>query len=178
MTGCRCGFDWEADGGAVVAGLRSLPDEVRRAVAAVVASEGGTRRCRRRPAPGVWSVVEYTAHTRDALLWYGDRIDRVLAEDRPVLAPCDWDRACAERGYAEEDPDAAVAGLAAAAVELAGRLDRLDPGSWDRVGVGSTGAARRLLDLARRAGHEGRHHLDDIRRVATLVRAASPTAGE
>jgi len=131
----------------------------------------------RRPSPSVWSALEYTAHTRDALAWYGDRIERVLTVDRPQLTPFDWDAACEERRYRDEDPAVALKGLGAVAAGLAERLAELPHPSWERHGIGSDGGERTVLALARRAVHEGVHHLLDVHRVLAAVERPGPPGG-
>jgi hypothetical protein len=45
---------------------------------------------RTRPSPDGWSALEYTAHMRDVVDFYMDRIERVLREDRPILLAADF----------------------------------------------------------------------------------------
>jgi len=125
----------------------------------------GTESLRTRPAPDVWSILEYAAHCRDALAWYEQRIRLVLSSDRPRLNPFDWDAACEERCYVDEDPGDVAAGLAVVITTLADLLDDLDDDSWMAAGIGSDGTERRIVDLAGRAAHEGQHHLHDIGRI-------------
>jgi hypothetical protein len=111
--------------------------------------------------------LEYAAHVRGAIAWYAERIERVLREHRPQLRAFDWDAACEERRYADEEPKAVVRALAGASDDLADRLDELDDEAWSRVGIGSDGGERTVLVPARRAVHEGVHNLHDIRVQAT-----------
>jgi hypothetical protein len=165
---CECRFAWTVDAPGIVRALLSFPAPYAAGVAHLSTAPGGSSLLRRRTAEGQWSVLEYVAHTRDAVAWYRGRIDRVLVEDHPRLTPFDWDAACEARRYADEDPAHAVRGLTGAMVTMADMLGRLDPASWRRVGIGTDGGTRRVLDLARRAAHEGHHHLHDIRRIGRL----------
>jgi hypothetical protein len=123
-----------------------------------------------RPAPGVWSALEYAAHTRDAFEFYNRRIERVLTEDRPHLGAFDFDAACERGRYDEEDPVQVVDTLAAAAGALTERVANLGSGDWERIGIGNDGDKRTVLVLVRRAVHEGQHHLLDIGRVLRHAR--------
>lgn len=58
----------------------------RELLSKLVQDDGGVRSMRTRPGDGVWSPVEYLAHLRDVASFFAERIDRVLAEDRPVAS--------------------------------------------------------------------------------------------
>lgn len=129
---------------------------------------------RRRPAPGVWSPIEYAAHLGEAEAWYVTRIHRVRTEERPHLYAVDWDLACAAGDYATRSVDRVLADVRssmAALAECAGSLSAVD---LTRVGLGSDGGPRTIETLLHRAGHELVHHDGDIRRVLDEV---SPTDG-
>jgi hypothetical protein len=124
-----------------------------------------------RPQPDVWSALEYTAHLRDAIAFYEQRIDRVVTEDGPTLTAFGFAAACEERRYNDENPEVTLAGLEAAATRLAARLEGLAADKWARSGIGSEGGERSVLVLARRGAHECRHHALDIARVLERVTA-------
>jgi len=113
---------------------------------------------------------EYAAHLRDALAFYQHRIRRVLDEDRPRLEPFDFATACEAGAYATEVPAEVFRGLRLEGEGLGGRLTPLTDSAWHRVGLGSQGDERTLIVLARRAAHEGVHHLLDIGRVRRAIR--------
>src|SRR4051794_27759487 len=78
-----CGFAWVSVpaaevGTRVTQGSRALADRLRALGpdAAVV-----------RPAPDVWSALEYSAHVRDVLMNIRDRVVVGLAEDTPSFKP-------------------------------------------------------------------------------------------
>lgn len=168
MAACdECGFSWEAPGISIVGAL----EDVARQFAPVV-SGLSDRALRHRPSPSIWSVLEYTAHTRDALAWYAERIELIMAGDRPQLKPFDWDAACLDRRYNAEDPGRATTELETTSAALARRLRELEPEAWARIGIGSDGSQRTVLTLARRAGHEPVHHLHDVRMIAARPVAA------
>ena len=136
-------------------------------------NEDGSAILRRRPAPDVWSALEYAAHTRDALAFYVERIQRVLAEDRPTLTKVGWSTQAEARGWNDEAPADVAATLRTTTESLADLLDGLDADQWQRVGLSSegTGDERTVRVLAERAVHEGHHHLLDIGRSLRAARA-------
>ena len=129
---------------------------------------------RRRPAPEVWSALEYAAHTRDVLAFYRERIERVLAEDRPTLYAVGFGSRDEERTYNDEDPTATADGVSAQAEAVADLLAALDDDGWRRVGLASdgSGAERTVRVLAERVVHDAHHHLLDIGRSLRAARAA------
>ena len=157
----ECGFSGQLEPAGLQATLRDAPS----LFSAALPVTAGADRVRRRPTPGVWSSLEYVAHTRDAVAWYEERIRSVLNQTGVTLEGFDWDEACEARRYRDEDPKEALAGLDAACVSLAGLLAGLDDADWATSGVGSAdGGPRSVHLLAQRAAHELRHHLVDVRR--------------
>lgn len=167
----ECGFDWDGTGPAEVVELlergggryrvplsRFLPDEDPAVVV------------RTRPEPGVWSALEYTVHVGVAVRWYQERVRRVVEEERPALAPYGFSAACDRDRYNEHDPAEAAEAVATEAAALATLLGSLEPAAWARVGTGSDGDERSVVDLGRRAAHEVNHHLLDVGRVLRRVR--------
>ena len=173
MSRCEeCGWDWDADVDA--AAIRSYGDRFGKPLSRFLPSDDPDVVLRTRPAPDVWSALEYAAHTRDVFDFYAERIRRVLTEDRPQLAAGDaWDAIALERNYNGADPAEAAAQVAAAADACAALVDNLDAADWQRVGIGSAGDERTVMELARRAAHDAHHHLLDIGRVMRHVRQAA-----
>lgn len=164
----ECGYDWEDD--APADALRKFADRFPRPLSRFLAGEDPDVVLRTRPEPGVWSALEYAAHTRDAFAFYANRIERVVVEDRPQLTAFDFDAAAEDRAYNAEDPAVVSDALASIARALADRLDGLDASQWQRVGSGSAGDERSVRYLARSAAHEGHHHMLDVGRVLRHVR--------
>lgn len=117
------------------------------------------------PEPGVWSPIEYLAHTVDTIDWYHERIVAVLSQPGVKLRPLDWDSACKQRRYGERDVNLTIDDLQRACEALTALLQELEPASWQQAGVGSSdGESRTVLTLGRRAAHELHHHHHDIDR--------------
>src|SRR6185369_11440952 len=104
MATCvECGYDGDAKGpNELVRALRTFGRGFSDRLAAIRDDVA----VRTRPQPGAWSALEYVAHTRDAIAWYGERIARILTQDRPQLTARDWDAICEERRYIDEVPAA------------------------------------------------------------------------
>lgn len=176
MTCEECGFDWDSPPRAEVPGaLRAFGRRYRAPLTRFLPGEDGDAVLRAHPAPGVWSALGYAAHVRDVFGAYRGRIERILAEDRPALAPLDPDAVAEAADYDALDPAEVVDELAAAAEALAATLEAMPPDGWDRVGT-RDGGERSVLAVARGAVHEGGHHLLDIGRGLRTVRAAGAGA--
>jgi hypothetical protein len=161
----ECAFDWDSvDRDAIITSIGSAGARYTDALAPF-----DDREVRTRPTPEVWSALEYTAHTRDALDFYDERVRRVATEHRPQLEAFNFAEAVELRGYNDEVAFFSLEGLTAAADRFAARLHDLDDDAWERVGIGSEGDFRSLLVLALRGAHEVEHHLNDIQRVYDAV---------
>ena len=160
----ECGYsDAGVTAADAVTALRRFGKRYRAPLTRFLPGEDGDALLRRRPAPGVWSPLEYAAHVRDVFAWYDERIRRSLVEDRPSFdGPSHEEVAEAER-YNEQDAVAVADALAANADRLADTLEAVPDDGWDRVHL-RWGQERSVLLVARRAVHEGNHHLLDIGR--------------
>lgn len=170
-TRCEeCGFDYEAlDPSDVPAAIRSFARRYRAPLSRFLPGEDGDALVRERPAPDTWSALEYAAHVRDVFAAYDRWIGRCLTEDRPVLDGPTPDALAAERRYNEEDPAAVAEAVAANAERLAATVEAVPAGGWDRIGL-RRDEERSVRFTARRAVHEGSHHLLDIGRGLRAVR--------
>jgi hypothetical protein len=120
---------------------------------------------RTRPAPTVWSPLEYACHVRDVYSLFAQRILTTLREDEPDLGWWDHEAAVVEDAYNEQDVRAVADDLRRNAEVLAAALARVD-GGWERRAVRRGTEVFTVAGLARFALHEGGHHLADARRVA------------
>lgn len=113
-----------------------------------------------RPAPGVWSPLEYGAHVRDMSGVFDGRLHALLEEENPVFA--DWDQDAAAGDYADEDPAAVAAAIRANGERLAASTEATRPEQWDRPGQRSDGAPFTVRTLAHYGLHEYVHHTADV----------------
>jgi hypothetical protein len=167
----ECGLDYETiqPGDAKVA-IRSFPRRYRSALAAALEDDADEGLIRRRPAPGVWSALEYTAHVADILDAMADIIRAMRTRDHPTLSMFDQDERAVTARYNEQDPTQVLERLQANAERLAQELDQVDPQDWSRTAAFPFGE-RDILTMARNAVHEGSHHLRDVERVLEQARA-------
>ena len=87
-----------------------------------------------RPAPGVWSPLEYICHVRDVCVMITGRAQRMLAEDDPELPVWDQDEAAVRGRYAEQDPALVDDELADAADAAGALFAGVGPEQWSRPG--------------------------------------------
>ncbi len=166
----ECGFDYEAlDPAEAPATVRSFAKRYRAPLTRFLKGEDGDALVRERPAPEVWSALEYAAHVRDVFDNYDRWIGQCLAEDMPVMEGPPPDELATERRYNEDDPEAVTDALAVNAERLATTLEAVPDDGWDRAGI-RRGEERSVRLMARRAVHEGSHHLLDIGRGLRAVR--------
>ena len=171
----ECGFDGEAMANTdLIEACRRFAKRYRAPLTRFLPDEDGAAIVRRRPAPDVWSALEYAAHTRDVFVFYRERIERVLAEDRPTLHAVGFGNREEERAYNDEDPAATADGVTGEATAVAELLEGLDESQWARVGLSSEGdgAERTVRVLAERVVHDAHHHLLDIGRSLRAAREA------
>ena len=155
----QCGFDGAAYSDAeLLAALRALGPQWR----ALLASAGP--RLRVRPAPEVWSPIEYAAHSRDITALHAFGVEQSLTVDEPAY-PAFADGLVDEVAtrYAGEDAGAVVDKLEAEADRLAALADDAGVDAWSRgLTIGDERSdVRRLLEHAL---HDSTHHLDDVER--------------
>ena len=166
----ECGFDYEAlEPAAVPAALRAFTKRYRAPLSRFLPGEDGDAVVRTRPAPDVWSPLEYAAHVRDVFANYDRWIGECLTEDQPVLEGPGPDELAAAGRYNEDDPAGVADALGVNAERLANTVEAVPAGGWERAGV-RRGEERSVLLMARRAVHEGGHHLLDIGRGLRAVR--------
>ncbi len=169
----ECGFDaTDLSPADAVAALRKFPRRYRAPLTRLLPGEDGAV-LRRRPEAATWSALEYAAHTRDVFGAYASRIRRTLEEDRPTFDDDPGpDEVAESRRYNEQDPVAVADDLEANAELLASTLEAVPDDGWDRVGI-RYGEERSVLSTARRAVHEGNHHLLDVGRSLRAGRDAA-----
>ena len=115
-----------------------------------------------RPAPGVWSVLEYGCHLRDVHRIFAARLAAMLDEDGPSFANWDQDATAVEKDYAGQDPATVAAELAEAADAVTRAYALVTPEQYDRAGYRSNGSVFTVLTLGRYHLHDVVHHAHDI----------------
>src|SRR6266545_5233014 len=89
---------------------------------------------RPRPAPDVWSPLEYACHVRDACRVFTERLTLMLTTADPHYPNWDQDRTAIEERYGEQDPHVVADELVEAAKTLAATFDKVTGEQWQRTG--------------------------------------------
>ncbi|MBO0702517.1 MAG: DinB family protein [Candidatus Dormibacteraeota bacterium] len=153
-----CGFSFAALGVEEARSLiEVLPERYRSAVAGM--PDGALRR---RPAPGVWSPIEYLCHVRDVYVSHLVRLYRSRTEEDPGVEPMFNDLRARRLHYDERDAGATLDELEAAVAGLLEESRRFQPDQWARTVHRLPGESRTARWLLRNAAHEGIHHLRDL----------------
>lgn len=126
---------------------------------------------RRRPAPEVWSALEYACHVRDVMEVQRERLERALTEDNPDFVPMDREERVTRERYNEQAPDVVAGQLRESASAYAARCESLTTDQWQRGGVYHwPETTTRSMDwVARNTIHELIHHTKDIDRGLASV---------
>ena len=175
----ECGLDYDTvkplD---AIAAVRSFPRRYRAALTTFGRDEEADSILRRRPAPDVWSALEYAAHVADVIDDLAPAIRRMTVEERPVIPSWDPEQRAVEGAYNEKAPynerplREVMADLETACADMAATLETVEADGWSRTGRFDQGE-RDVLGIARNAVHEGSHHLRDVERVLNQVRGRS-----
>ncbi|MGD7706501.1 DinB family protein [Microlunatus sp. Y2014] len=115
-----------------------------------------------RPAPEVWSALEYACHVRDVCLVFGERTTLMLEHEAPTFANWDQDEAAVQGRYLHQDPTAVGTGIGQAATAWAKQLREVQGAKWERPGLRGNGAQFTVLTLTRYGLHDLAHHLVDV----------------
>jgi hypothetical protein len=117
---------------------------------------------RDRPAPGVWSPLEYACHVRDVHRRFDGRLAQMLTEDDPLWENWDQDETAVRGRYGEQQPATVARELAEAAGVVASRFDAVTGPQWERTARRSDGASFTTLSFGRYFVHDWVHHLHDV----------------
>jgi len=162
----ECGFDsTHLTVPDAIAGLRSMGRRWRELFEDVPPrrseAEAHDEALRRRPAPEVWSPLEYAAHTRDILGLFAAGSPAVLAGEHPVYPAVEPDPPGFDHGYNALDPQTVLGELAANADRLADVAEGSRPAQWERTAtIGDQ--ERDAVWLLFHALHDASHHLRDV----------------
>lgn len=151
----ECGFDaTELDGGRIAGLIR----DTALGWQAVLARPD----VRVRPAPAVWSPLEYAAHCRDVYDLFGIRAGLMLQSDDPQFGNWDQDVTAVEKRYWEDDPEILAGELATAAAGATAVFGAVADDQWARTGRRSNGSVFTVKTLGRYFVHDLVHHLHDV----------------
>jgi hypothetical protein len=126
----------------------------------------GAEGSRERPAPTVWSPLEYGCHVRDAHRIFRQRLERMLTEDDPMFANWDQDATAIEERYDRQDPADVARELAREVQATAAAFDAVEGDQWDRPGRRSNGSTFTVATFAIYFLHDAEHHVYDVAKDA------------
>ena len=162
-----CGFDGAVyDNASLIEALSALGGSWRRLLVDAGAD------LRTRPAPEVWSAIEYAAHSRDITALHCFGVEQALTGTEPVYPAIMADDliASAATTYKEEDPQLVADALDAEAGRLASMAAGAPDDAWEfGLTVGEDRSTVR--GLLEHALHDSMHHIDDVESGLRLVRS-------
>jgi len=123
---------------------------------------GNPEHLRQRPSADRWSVLEYACHVRDVFRVMDERLNLMLALDKPLFQNWDQDRTAVEDNYEDQDSKLVAAELTTAADTLAAEFASVEGPAWQRPGARSNGAHFTVETLGRYMIHDVVHHLFDV----------------
>jgi hypothetical protein len=159
----QCGFD------ARTVEVTDLPEIVRAAIGELQAALGRAGAAVR-PAPEIWSALEYGAHVRDVCRIFDGRLELMLTEDDPLFANWDQDATALDDRYWEQSPPVVAAELGRVGAAVAARFGSVAPDQRHRPGRRSNGSTFTVETLGQYFAHDLVHHVHDV--------TASPPARE
>ena len=152
----ECGFDTRSPDRAALADLTEVIGQ-RWAEVMTMASNPTAR-----PAPAVWSPLEYACHVRDVFDLARVRVELMLTEDGPRFANWDQDATAIEDDYASQDPQGVTDQLVDRASRFATVVAAVPDDAWTRTGLCGDGAAFTIESFVRYLLHDPVHHLTDV----------------
>ena len=126
-----------------------------------------------RPAPHLWSPLEYACHVRDVNRLFNERVRLMLGEDGPSFANWDQDKTAVEEDYGSQDPGKVADEVGEAAEAVAATYESVPADAWDRTGTRSNGDTFTVDSLARYHLHDLVHHAHDVSHITKRVTVAS-----
>lgn len=165
----ECGLAYDAISPRDAAGaVRSFPRRYRSLLTHFEPGEDLEEIIRQRPAPDVWSALEYTAHVAQTLDLMAPTIRQIVNEDNPHLFAWDPDEQAEEQSYNDWTLLEAIGEMESGCADLSMAIEYTPSTDWNRKGTFDYGE-REAIDVARNAVHEGSHHLRDIRRGLSQI---------
>jgi hypothetical protein len=119
-----------------------------------------------RPKGTGFSAIEHLCHLRDLDVVHTKRVGRMLTESVPDLPSVDGLAMAAERDYAVQDPDTALAGFEQVRASLVRTLDGISPPQWERIGLRDSVRRVTLLELVLEIHQHDREHVQELHELA------------
>ena len=151
----ECGFDAAAVAPESIAGL--VTELTAPWPAVLLRDDVATR-----PAPGVWSPLEYACHVRDVCRVFGGRVRLMVGQDGPTFPDWDQDETAVHERYGAQEPSVVGTELADAAAAVSADFASVAGEQWSRRGLRSNGSAFTVESLGRYFLHDLAHHLVDV----------------
>lgn len=128
-----------------------------------------------RPAPGVWSAVEYAAHSAIVTAVLREGIGRILLEDGVALAsaPHMQDAAADDEPAATLNVPSLMEDLEREGKALAALAKKAEPDAWSHVGRMPDESVQALAAVLH-AVHDATHHQMDVGRGLAAIGAGTP----
>jgi len=153
--------DWETS----LSALADMPPLLER-----LAPRFSGERARTRPAGGSFSFVEHVWHLADLEKdGYGERIRRLLAEDRPELPDFDGARIAAERDYRSREISEGLAAFSDARRRNLATLRELTAAQRARRGRQEGVGPLALGDLPKKMLEHDRSHRGELEELVRFV---------
>jgi hypothetical protein len=115
-----------------------------------------------RPAPHVWSRLEYACHVRDVHEVFAKRVRLMLDEADPTFESWDQDATAVEEGYDLQEPGSVGTELVERAAEAAAVYASVEGDQWQRTGHRSDGSEFTVETIGSYHLHDVAHHVWDV----------------
>lgn len=119
--------------------------------------------------PDGWSVLEIVCHLRDFDHFFQERVELMLAEERPGLPAHDHERIAVERNYRGDDLGVALAALVRHRAGFVRLFTGLAPEQWDRPGIHPEMGEISVLDAATQLVLHDIDHTEQVARCLGLA---------
>lgn len=118
-----------------------------------------------RPAPDVWSPLEYACHVRDVFRLFDTRLGLMLGQDNPQYTNWDQDETAVRERYDQQHPASVSADLVDAANVISRSFAAVTEDQLNRPGRRSDGARFTVKTFAQYFIHDPIHHIWDVRHI-------------
>jgi hypothetical protein len=119
-----------------------------------------------------WSVLFIACHLRDYEVIYCERVEAMLAQERPTFEVATNEEWVRRGAYEAQNLGAVLADLRARRVGLIARLEGLSDEQWRRAGMHPEQGPATVLDVAVNTGLHDVDHLEQIVRCLAPLRTA------